>query len=193
MKSIAVFCGASTGNNPVYVAAAQVFGKLLAEQNIRLIFGGGKVGLMGTIADAVLASGGQAVGVIPKGLVAREVAHTGLTEMHAVETMHERKALMAELADGFVALPGGFGTFDEICEILTWNQLGIISKACAFLNINGFYTQLSQMFQTCVAEGFVKAERLETIIFEEDGAILLNKMRAYQPLPTTKWMNLKQV
>jgi len=148
---------------------------------------------MGAIADAVLASGGQAVGVIPKGLVAREVAHTGLTEMHEVETMHERKALMAELADGFVALPGGFGTFDEICEILTWNQLGIISKPCAFLNINNFYTQLSQMFQTCVAEGFVKAERLETIIFEEDGAILLNKMLAYQPLPTTKWMNLKQV
>jgi len=193
MKSIAVFCGASTGNNPVYVAAAQVFGKLLAEQNIRLIFGGGKVGLMGTIADAVLASGGQAVGVIPKGLGAREVAHTGLTEMHEVETMHERKALMAELADGFVALPGGFGTFDEICEILTWNQLGIISKPCAFLNVNHFYNHLLLMFRTCVAEGFVKTERLETIIFEEDGAILLNKMRAYQPLPTTKWMNLKQV
>jgi len=193
MKSIAVFCGASTGNNPVYVAAAQAFGKLLAEQNIRLIFGGGKVGLMGAIADAVLASGGQAVGVIPKGLVAREVAHTGLTEMHEVETMHERKALMAELADGFVALPGGFGTFDEICEILTWNQLGIISKPCAFLDINNFYNQLAQMFWTCVAEGFVRDERLESIIFEEDGAILLNKMLDYQPLPTTKWMNLKQV
>jgi len=148
---------------------------------------------MGAIADAVLASGGQAVGVIPKGLVAREVAHTGLTEMHEVETMHERKALMAELADGFVALPGGFGTFDEICEILTWNQLGIISKPCAFLDINNFYNQLAQMFWTCVAEGFVRDERLESIIFEEDGAILLNKMLDYQPLPTTKWMNLKQV
>ena len=193
MKSIAVFCGASTGNNPVYVAAAQAFGKLLAEQNIRLIFGGGKVGLMGAIADAVLTNGGQAIGVIPKGLVAREVAHTGLTEMHAVETMHERKALMAELADGFVALPGGFGTFDEICEILTWNQLGIISKPCAFLNVNHFYNQLLQMFRTCAEEGFVKAERLDTIILEEDGAALINKMRAYQPLPTTKWMSLKQV
>ena len=193
MKSIAVFCGASAGNNPVYVEMVQAFGKLLAEQNKRLIFGGGKVGLMGAIADAVLANGGQAVGVIPKNLVAREVAHTGLTEMHTVETMHERKALMAELADGFVALPGGFGTFDEICEILTWNQLGIISKPCAFLNGNNFYNALLQMFRTCVAEGFVKAERLETIIFEEDSAILLDKMRAYQPLPTTKWMSMKQV
>jgi len=193
MKSIAVFCGASTGSNPVYVEAAASFGKLLAQHNIRLIFGGGKVGLMGAIADAVLTNGGQAIGVIPKGLVAREVAHTGLTEMHAVETMHERKALMAELADGFVALPGGFGTFDEICEILTWNQLGIISKPCAFLNVNHFYNQLLQMFRTCVEEGFIKAERLDTIILEEDGAALINKMRAYQPLPTTKWMSLKQV
>ena len=193
MKSIAVVCGASTGNNPVYVEAAASFGKLLAQHNIRLIFGGGKVGLMGAIADAVLTSGGQAIGVIPKGLVAREVAHTGLTEMHAVETMHERKALMAELADGFVALPGGFGTFDEICEILTWNQLGIISKPCAFLNVNHFYNQLLQMFRTCAEEGFIKAERLDTIILEEDGAALINKMRAYQPLPTTKWMSLKQV
>ena len=113
--------------------------------------------------------------------------------MHAVETMHERKALMAELADGFVALPGGFGTFDEICEILTWNQLGIVAKPCAFFNQNNFYNALMQMFRTCVAEGFVKAERLETVIFEEDSAILLDKMRAYQPLPTTKWMNMKQV
>jgi len=193
MKSIAVFCGASTGNNPVYVEAATSFGKLLAQYHIRLIFGGGKVGLMGAIADAVLTNGGQAIGVIPKGLVAREVAHTGLIEMHAVETMHERKALMAELADGFVALPGGFGTFDEICEILTWNQLGIISKPCAFLNVNNFYNQLLQMFRTCAEEGFVKAERLDTIILEEDGAALINKMRAYQPLPTTKWMSLKQV
>ena len=193
MKSIAVFCGASTGNNPVYAAAAQAFGKLLAEQNISLIFGGGKVGLMGTIADAVLANGGQAIGVIPKGLVAREVAHTGLTEIHTVETMHERKALMAELADGFVALPGGFGTFDEICEILTWNQLGIISKPCGFLNVNGFYNNLSQMFDTCVQEGFVSPERRDNVVWEADGAMLLERFRNFEPLPTTKWMSLKQV
>ncbi len=193
MKSLAVFCGASTGNNPVYVEAAQGLGKLLAAQEISLVFGGGKVGIMGAIADAVLAAGGKAIGVIPRGLVEREVAHAGLTHMHIVETMHERKALIAELSEGFVALPGGWGTFDEICEILTWTQLGIVDKPCAFLNTNGFYTHLLQMFQTCVTEGFVKSERLETVIVAEDAAELLNKMKAFIPLPTPKWMSLKQV
>ena len=193
MKNIAVFCGASSGNNPVYVAASQAFGRLLAEQNISLVFGGGKVGLMGAVADAVLRAGGQAIGVIPRNLVEREVAHPGLTALHVVETMHERKALMAELVDGFVALPGGWGTFDEICEILTWNQLGILAKPCGFLNVNGFYNNLSQMFDTCVQEGFVSAERRDNVIWETDGAALLERFRSFQAIPTTKWMNLKQV
>ena len=193
MKNIAVFCGASSGNNPVYVAAAQAFGKLLAQQNINLVFGGGKVGLMGAVADAVLVAGGQAIGVIPRNLVEREVAHPGLTVMHVVETMHERKALMAELVDGFVALPGGWGTFDEICEILTWNQLGILTKPCGFLNVNGFYNNFSQLFDTCVQEGFVGAERRDNVIWEVDGAVLLERFRNFRAIPTPKWMSLKQV
>ncbi|WP_026461812.1 TIGR00730 family Rossman fold protein [Adhaeribacter aquaticus] len=193
MKSLAVFCGASTGNNPVYVTAARALGKLLAEQGITLVFGGGKVGIMGAIADAVLETGGKAVGVIPRALVAREVAHPNLTQLHVVETMHERKALIAELSEGFVALPGGWGTFDEICEILTWNQLGIINHPCAFLNTNGFYSYLIQMFQTCVEEGFVREERLSNLIVTADEADLLHKMKNYQPLPTPQWMRLNQV
>ena len=193
MKSLAVFCGASTGNNPVYVEAAQTLGKMLAEREIALVFGGGNVGIMGIMADAVLAAGGQSIGVIPKGLVAREVAHTALPQMHVVETMHERKALMAELADGFVALRGGWGTFDEICEILTWNQLGIIAKPCAFLNTNNFYYHFIQMFKTCVEEGFLKAERLENVIVADAPADLLSQMQQHQPLVSPKWMTLKQV
>jgi uncharacterized protein (TIGR00730 family) len=193
MKSIAIFCGASTGKNPVYVQTAQAFGRLLAEQGITVVFGGGKVGIMGAVADSVLAAGGKAIGVIPRGLVEREVAHPDLTQMHVVETMHERKALIAELSEGFVALPGGWGTFDEICEILTWNQLGILAKPCGFLNINGYYDALHQMFDTCVQEGFVTAARRDSVIWEAKGTDLLNRFRDYKPLPTAKWMTMKQV
>jgi uncharacterized protein (TIGR00730 family) len=193
MKSLAVFCGASAGKAPVYVEAAQAFGRLLAQQDIALVFGGGKVGIMGAVADSVLAAGGKAIGVIPRGLVEREVAHPDLTQMHVVETMHERKALIAELSEGFVALPGGWGTFDEICEILTWNQLGILAKPCGFLNVNGYYDPLKQMFDTCVQEGFLSAGRGDSVIWETSGAGLLDQMRHYKPLPTAKWMNLKQV
>lgn len=193
MKSLAVFCGASTGKNPVFLEAAREFGRLLAQQGIALVFGGGKVGLMGALADSILAGGGQAIGVIPKGLVEREVAHPGLTRMHVVETMHERKALMAEMSDGFVALPGGWGTFDEICEILTWNQLGILAKPCGFLNTNGYYDALHQMFDTSVQEGFLSSGRRDSVIWESDGTALLDRFRQYKPLPTAKWMNLKQV
>lgn len=193
MESLAVFCGASSGNNPVYVEVAQAFGRLLAQQGIAVVFGGGKVGIMGAVADSVLAAGGKAIGVIPRSLVEREVAHPGLTQMHVVETMHERKALMAELSEGFVALPGGWGTFDEICEILTWNQLGILSRPCGFLNVNGYYDSLKRMFDTCVQEGFLSASRRDNVIWETSGPVLLSRMRDYKPLPTAKWMNLKQV
>jgi uncharacterized protein (TIGR00730 family) len=193
MKSIAIFCGASAGKNPVYVEAAQAFGRLLVQQDIAVVFGGGKVGIMGAVADSVLAAGGKAIGVIPRGLVEREVAHPDLTEMHVVDTMHERKALIAELSAGFVALPGGWGTFDEICEILTWNQLGILAKPCGFLNINRYYDPLKQMFDTCVQEGFLSAGRRDSVIWEASGPDLLNRFRDYKPLPTAKWMNLNQV
>lgn len=193
MKSIAVFCGANQGNNPVYAAAAQSFGQLLARESITLVFGGGKVGLMGVIANSVLAAGGSAIGVIPQGLVAREVAHPDLTQLHVVETMHERKALMARLSDGFVALPGGLGTFDEICEIITWNQLGILIKPCAFLNVNNFFNPLLQMFDACVAEGFLRQERRDSLIVEADGVKLLEKFKQFEPLITDKWSDLKKV
>lgn len=193
MKSLAVFCGASAGKNPVYVEAARKFGRLLAQEGIALVFGGGKVGLMGAVADSILAAGGQAIGVIPRGLVEREVAHPGLSQMHVVETMHERKALMAELSAGFVALPGGWGTFDEICEILTWNQLGIVAKPCGFLNVNGYYDPLHQMFDTCVQEGFLSSGRRDSVIWESSGEALLDRFRQYRPLPTAKWMNISQV
>jgi len=192
MKSIAVFCGANSGNNPVYAAAAKAFGELLARESVTLVFGGGKVGLMGVLADSVLNAGGSAIGVIPQGLVAREVAHPDLTQLHVVETMHERKALMARLSDGFVAMPGGLGTFDEICEIITWNQLGILVKPCSFLNVNGYFNPLLHMFDTCVTEGFLRKERRDSLIVEEDGLCLLEKLRQFEPLITDKWTDLKK-
>ncbi|MCJ8164760.1 TIGR00730 family Rossman fold protein [Pontibacter sp. E15-1] len=176
MESIAVFCGANEGQGEAYKKSAAALGSLMAAQNVVLVFGGGKVGLMGTIADAVLAGGGNAVGVIPQSLVAREVAHTGLTEQHVVETMHERKALMATRADAFVAMPGGFGTLDEINEIITWNQLGIIRKPVAFYNVNGYFNHFLQMINHGVAEGFIKPAYRDSLIVEEDPEKLLKKL-----------------
>ncbi|TXK21239.1 TIGR00730 family Rossman fold protein [Pontibacter qinzhouensis] len=178
MKSLGVFCGANAGANKAYQVAAVNLGQLMAAQDISLVFGGGRVGLMGAIADSVLAGGGKAVGVIPQSLVDREVAHTGLTELHVVQTMHERKALMAAHADAFVAMPGGFGTFDEICEIITWNQLGIIQKPVAFLNVGGYYNKFFEMIAHAVAEGFIKPIQHDTIILEEDPELLLQKLKA---------------
>ena len=150
-----VFCGSSAGTNPVYRAAATELGTALAAANIELVYGGGHVGLMGAVADAVLAAGGTVIGVIPRTLAEREVAHLGLTQLHVVESMHERKALMADLSDGFVALPGGFGTFEEFCEAVTWVQLGIQAKPCFLLDVNGYYEPLIAMFDRAVEDGFV--------------------------------------
>ena len=150
-----VFCGSSAGTNPVYRAAATELGTALAAANIELVYGGGHVGLMGAVADAVLAAGGTVIGVIPRTLAEREVAHSGLTQLHIVESMHERKALMADLSDGFVALPGGFGTFEEFCEAVTWVQLGIQTKPCVLLDVNGYYEPLIAMFDRAVEDGFV--------------------------------------
>ncbi len=150
-----VFCGSSAGTNPVYRAAAIELGTALAAAKIELVYGGGHVGLMGAVADAVLAAGGTVIGVIPRTLAEREVAHAGLTQLHVVESMHERKALMADLSDGFVALPGGFGTFEEFCEAVTWVQLGIQAKPCYLLDVNGYYEPLIAMFDRAVEDGFV--------------------------------------
>ncbi|WP_439880481.1 TIGR00730 family Rossman fold protein [Pontibacter sp. MBLB2868] len=193
MKSIGVFCGANTGANEVYQQAASRLGHLMAQQQVALVYGGGNVGLMGTIADAVLAAGGQAVGVIPQSLVDREVAHMALTELHVVQTMHERKAMMAARSDAFVAMPGGFGTFDEICEIITWNQLGIIRKPVAFLNVNGFYDRLLDMVDHCVAEGFIKADQRDNLIVENDPELLLQKIRNFADLTSDYWVDFKRI
>jgi uncharacterized protein (TIGR00730 family) len=150
-----VFCGSSAGTNPVYRTAATELGTAFAAANIELVYGGGHVGLMGAVADAVLAAGGTVIGVIPRALAEREVAHSGLTQLHVVESMHERKALMADLSDGFVALPGGFGTFEEFCEAVTWVQLGIQAKPCYLLDVNGYYEPLIAMFDRAVEDGFV--------------------------------------
>ncbi|MBB6612915.1 TIGR00730 family Rossman fold protein [Pontibacter sp. Tf4] len=193
MKSIGVFCGANIGINPNYSTASAALGKLMAEQTIALVYGGGNVGLMGVIADAVLAHGGKAIGVIPQSLVDREVAHTGLHEQHVVQTMHERKAMMAARSDAFIAMPGGFGTFDEICEIITWNQLGIIRKPVAFYNINGYYDRFFEMIDHTVAEGFVKADQRHNIIVEEDPIILLQKLRSYSDATSDYWVDFKRI
>lgn len=177
MNSIGVFCGANHGKGELYIKAAAALGTLMAEQHITLVFGGGKVGLMGTIADAVLVGGGKAVGVIPQSLIDREVAHIGLTEQHVVQTMHERKALMASRSDAFIAMPGGFGTLDEINEIITWNQLGIIRKPVAFYNVNGYYNKFLEMIDHSVAEGFIKPAYRDSLIVEDDAAQLLQKIR----------------
>ncbi|PTX22811.1 hypothetical protein C8N40_101639 [Pontibacter mucosus] len=193
MKSIAVFCGANSGNNPVYAEAATQLGHLMAAQSIGLVFGGGKVGLMGTIADAVLAKGGQAVGVIPQSLVDREQAHTGLTEQHIVKTMHERKALMAAKSDAFVAMPGGFGTLDEINEIITWNQLGIIQKPVAFFNVNGYYDKFMAFLADCVQEGLIKPEYMKNLIVESAPEVLLQKLTRYADTVSEDWVDSERI
>lgn len=188
-----MFCGANTGNQAVYQEASERLGSLMAAQGIKLVFGGGKVGLMGTIADAVLAAGGVAIGVIPQSLVDKEVAHTRLQELHVVQTMHERKAMMAARSDAFIAMPGGFGTFDEICEIITWNQLGIIKKPVAFYNINGYYDRFFDMINHTVAEGFVKLDQRQNLIVESDAEMLLQKLRAYADATSDYWIDFKRI
>lgn len=170
---IAVFCGSSRGNDESFAEAARNFGSHMASQGIDLVFGGGKVGLMGVVADAVLAGGREAYGVIPESLRDRELAHTGLTRLDVVHSMHERKALMADMADAFVALPGGPGTMDEIFEAWTWAQLGYHRKPCALLNVNGYYDQLIAFFRTMAGSGFLKAEHAEMVIVEESAEALI--------------------
>lgn len=183
---IAVFCGSSTGNLPVYTEAAQRLGRYLAEQRIALVYGGGKVGLMGVVADAVLQAGGQVYGVIPVSLASKELAHPGLTELQVVADMHERKAAMAELADAFVAMPGGAGTLEEIFEAWTWAQLGYHTKPCAFYNVQGFYDPLLQMVDQMCSAGFLKQMHADMLIRESSPEALLTSIRQYQP-PKHKW------
>jgi uncharacterized protein (TIGR00730 family) len=181
MRRICVFCGARPGKNPAYVAAARLLGEALARHQIELVYGGGHVGLMGAVADAVLKAGGKVIGVIPEFLVAREQAHPGVTELIVVPSMHERKAQMAELADGFIAMPGGYGTFEELCEILTWAQLGLHQKPHGLLNVAGYYDALIQLFDHSVAQEFLSPDARDLLIEETEPVALLDRMlRHYQ-------------
>ncbi len=173
LASVCVFCGSSPGVRPIYAEAADGFGTALARAGIRLVYGGGNVGLMGRVADAVLAAGGEAVGVIPRFLMNREVGHHGLTELHVVETMHERKALMAKLSDAFAVLPGGIGTFEELFEVWTWRQLGLHPKPCGVLNVGGYYDRLTEFLDVAVTEGFLQPGHREALTVETDPATLL--------------------
>ena len=192
MKTICVYCGSNTGSNPAYAAQAQALGRRLAEQQLALVYGGGNVGLMGIVADAVLDNGGDVIGVIPQQLVDWEVAHKGLTRLEVVDSMHTRKARMFELADGFVALPGGFGTLDEMFEMLTWRQLGLGKKPCAFLDVGEFWRPLMAMMDTMVGERFVHAEQRKDMWHGLDIDAMLGWMRGYVPAQADKWMDEKR-
>lgn len=174
LSAVAVFCGSRFGNDPAYADAAQQTGRLLAERGITLVYGGGRVGLMGTVADATLAAGGTVIGVIPRSLDDREVAHQGLTELHVVETMHERKALMAERSDAFLTLPGGLGTIEEVTEQWTWAQLGIHRKRSGFLDVDGFWAPFQASIEAMVAAGFVTAQHASIASFSPDVTTLLD-------------------
>ncbi len=178
MRSVCVFSGSSDGARPAFASAADELGRAVAERGLRLVYGGGRVGLMGRVADAALAAGGAAVGVIPRSLARREVAHEGLTELHVVETMHERKALMAGLSDAVVALPGGLGTLDELFETLTWNQLGLQSMPCGLLDADGFWSPLLAMLDHAVTEGFVSAALRDLLSAASEPAALLDALAA---------------
>ena len=189
MRRLCVFCGSSTGYRPEYRAAARRFGEALAERGVALVFGAGHIGLMGVLADAVLERGGQAIGIIPQALVDKELAHRTLTELHVVETMHQRKALMADLADGFVALPGGFGTADELFEILTWAQLGLHNKPIGLLNTAGFFDPLLSWLDRCVAEGFLRPEHRALLQIANHPDELLDLLaRSPSAPPLDKWI-----
>lgn len=186
MKSICVYCGSSYGNQPVYGEAARALAKEMVDHDIALIYGGGKVGLMGVIADEILRLGGEATGVIPQALMDKEVGHTGLTHLHIVQNMHERKALMAELAEGFVAMPGGIGTLEELFEILTWSQLGFHQKPIGVLNVNGFYDGLIAFLQAQVNHGFVKSEQADLMMHATTAPALLQRLQTFVPKHSTK-------
>ncbi|GDY23896.1 cytokinin riboside 5'-monophosphate phosphoribohydrolase [Verrucomicrobiota bacterium] len=192
MKRLCVFCGSSAGHDPVFAAAARELGAAIARKRWGLVYGAGNVGLMGVLADAVLAAEGEVIGVIPEALVAKELAHRGLSELHIVASMHERKALMAELADGFVAMPGGFGTLDEFCEILTWAQLGLHRKPCGLLNVAGYFDPLLQQVERAVAGGFVRAEHQGLFVVETEPMKLLQRLVKFTPPKVEKWIRAEE-
>lgn len=193
MKHLCVFCGSSPGLSAEYALAARELGAVMGRDGLGLVYGGGNVGLMGILADAVLAEGAEVIGVIPQALVEKELAHHGVTELIVVESMHERKAKMADLADGFVAMAGGFGTLDEFCEIVTWAQLGLHQKPCAVLNTDGFYDAFLAQVDHGVEKGFVPVENREMLIVHSNASKLLDQMLKFRPRsPVPKWLGREE-
>ena len=190
MRRICVYAGSNPGTDPAYADAARDLARLLAERGIGLVYGGGRVGLMGVLADTALAAGGEVVGVMPQALVDREIAHSGLTELRVVASMHERKAMMAELSDAFVAVPGGIGTLEELIEVYTWSQLGIHAKACGVLNVAGYYDHLAAFLDHAVAAGFLRPAHRAVLTVAGEPAELLERLAAYVPPAVGKWIEL---
>ena len=189
MKRICVFAGSSRGAREDYAQAAQQLARELVARDCEVVYGGGKVGMMGVLADATLAAGGKVIGVIPKALLAKEVGHGGLTELRVVGSMHERKAMMAELSDGFIALPGGLGTMEEFFEVLTWAQLGLHAKPCGLLNVRGYFDRLLEFLDLTVTDRFVKSEHRALVITSTAPKELLERLAAYQPPRVEKWID----
>ena len=189
LRRVCVFCGSSSGTRQEFGAAARRLAAELVARGITLVYGGGRVGLMGLLADSVLDGGGQVIGVIPRAMVDREIAHERLTELHVVESMHQRKAMMADLSDAFIALPGGFGTFEEFCEAVTWTQLGLHDKPCGLLNVAAFYDPLLALFDRAVADGLLKPQNRRIVVAETDPAALLEILTRPAEAPEPKWLD----
>ncbi len=188
MRRLCVFCGSASGTRPEYLAAAQELGETMAKEDIQLVYGGGRVGLMGAVADSVLKHGGTVIGIMPERLAAKEIAHHGLTELHIVKSMHERKATMAEMSDGFIAMPGGFGTIEEFCEVLTWSQLGFQKKACGLLNVIGFYDSLIKLFDEMTEQQFVAPVHRELVLVSDNPKEMIQHVVNYTHTAPDKWL-----
>lgn len=191
MKRLSVYCGSSHGNSPAFTAAARELGEAIAIRGIELVYGGARVGLMNEVADAALAKGGKVIGVLPRFMSSKELAHESLTELHLVDTMHQRKQLMAELAQGFVALPGGFGTFEEIFEAMTWSQLHLHQSPCALFNVSGYYDSLLEFLDHSVAAGFVRQDLRDSLIVARSVSELFDGFANYRPAQSEKWIPKK--
>ncbi len=189
MKSVCVFCGSNAGSSPEYIVAGRLLGETLAQQGIRVIYGGAAVGIMGAVANGALETGGEVIGVIPGFLSKKEIRHSGLTELITVDSMHQRKQKMAELSEGFIALPGGFGTLEELCEIVTWAQLGLVRHPVGILNILGYFDHLLDLFDHMVSQELLKTENRSLVLHDLTVEGLLKKMVDYVPTPIPKWMD----